>query len=145
MFSWQRALKDIKESIKLSAKSESDVLKFDAKDWLKWFKLIDNYYRHTLGMRGVTLDWVYREQEEPTPRAKYPSIAAKIKVMLVLSGNHFEEDSASVYAVITTSTFDTTAYSYLRQFRETRNGPRRHARFEVTVRGQGGNQSNATP
>jgi hypothetical protein len=67
MYNWQRALKDVKGSIKLLAMSVSDVLKFDAKDWLKWFKLIDNYFRHTLGMRGVTLDWVYREREEPTP------------------------------------------------------------------------------
>jgi hypothetical protein len=43
-------LKDLKESIRLSAKSESDVLKFDAKDWLKWLKSIDNYFRRTLGV-----------------------------------------------------------------------------------------------
>jgi hypothetical protein len=59
MNNWQRALKDIKESMRLSAKSESDVLKFDSKDWLKWFKSIDNYFRCTLSVRGVTLDWVY--------------------------------------------------------------------------------------
>jgi hypothetical protein len=59
------------------------------------------------------LDWVYREQAEPKPGNKYPSIAAEIKAMLVLSGNHFEEDSASVYAVVATSTFDTMAYSYV--------------------------------
>jgi hypothetical protein len=35
MNNWQCALKDIKESIRLLAKSESDVLKFDAKDWAK--------------------------------------------------------------------------------------------------------------
>jgi hypothetical protein len=50
MNNWQRALKDIKESIRLSAKSESDILKFDAKDWAKWYKLIDNYFRRTLSM-----------------------------------------------------------------------------------------------
>jgi hypothetical protein len=50
MNNWQRALKDIKESIRLLAKSESDVLKFDAKDWVKWFKSINNYFRCTLGV-----------------------------------------------------------------------------------------------
>jgi hypothetical protein len=49
-------------------------------------------------------------------------ITAKIKATLVLSGNNFEEDSALVYAVIATSTFDMTAYSFVRQFEETRNG-----------------------
>jgi hypothetical protein len=32
MNNWQHALKDIKESIRQSAKSESDILKFDTKD-----------------------------------------------------------------------------------------------------------------
>jgi hypothetical protein len=73
MHNWQRALKDIKESIRLSAKSESDVLKFDAKDWAKWFKSIDNFFRGTLGMRGVTLNWIYREEAQPKPGAKHPS------------------------------------------------------------------------
>jgi hypothetical protein len=50
MNNWQRALKDIKESIRLSAKSESDILKFNTKDWAKWYKLIDNYFRRTLSM-----------------------------------------------------------------------------------------------
>jgi hypothetical protein len=59
MHNWQHALKDIKESIRLSAKSESDVLKFDAKDWAKWFKSIDNFFGRTLGVRGVSLDWIY--------------------------------------------------------------------------------------
>jgi hypothetical protein len=55
----QCTLKDIKESLKLVTKLESDVLKFDSKDWLKWFKSIDNYFRRMLSMQGVTLDWVY--------------------------------------------------------------------------------------
>jgi uncharacterized membrane protein YgcG len=122
MYNWQRALTDIKESVRLASKSESEVIKFNAKDWLKWYKSIDNHFRHTLGVRGVTLDWVYREQVEPKPRVKYPSIAAEIKATLILSGNHFEEDSASVYAVVAMSTFDTTAYSYVKMFEDTRNG-----------------------
>jgi hypothetical protein len=122
MYNWQRALTDIKESVRLASKSESEVIKFNAKDWLKWYKSIDNHFRRTLGVRGVTLDWVYREQAEPKPGTKYPSIAAELKATLILSGNHFEEDSASVYAVVATSTFDTTAYSYVSQFENTRNG-----------------------
>jgi hypothetical protein len=42
--------------------------------------------------------------------------------MLILSGNHFEEDSAWVYAVIATSTFDTMAYLYIKMFEDTCNG-----------------------
>jgi hypothetical protein len=42
--------------------------------------------------------------------------------MLILSANPFEEDAASVYAAVATLTFDTTAFSYVRQFEETRNG-----------------------
>jgi hypothetical protein len=57
--------------------------------------LIDNNFRRMLGMRGVTLNWVYREEVEPKPCIKYPSIAAEIKAMLILEGNHFEEDAAS--------------------------------------------------
>jgi hypothetical protein len=67
----QHALKDIKESIKLSAKSESDILKFDATEWLKRFKSIDNFFRRTLGMRGVTLDWIYRDwRQAPVHRSR---------------------------------------------------------------------------
>jgi hypothetical protein len=60
MYNWQRALTDIKESVRLASKSESEVTKFNAKDWLKWYKSIDNHFRRTLGVRGVMLDWVYR-------------------------------------------------------------------------------------
>jgi hypothetical protein len=104
MYSWQCALKDIKESIKLSAKSESDVLKFDAKDWLKWFTSIDNYFRRTLGVQGVTLDWIYREEAYPKPGIKYPSIAAELKATLLLEGDHFDEDLRAVYDVIAIGT-----------------------------------------
>jgi hypothetical protein len=63
MYNWQRALTDINESVRLTSKSESKVIKFNAKDWLKWYKSINNHFRCTLGVRGVTLDWVYREQD----------------------------------------------------------------------------------
>jgi hypothetical protein len=44
MYNWQRALTDIKESVRLASKSESEVIKFNAKDWLKWYKSIDNHF-----------------------------------------------------------------------------------------------------
>jgi hypothetical protein len=115
-------LKDIKESIRLSAKSESDVLKFDAKDWMEWFKSIDNFFRCTLGMRGITLDWIYREEAYPKPGVKYPSIVAELKATLLLEGDHFDEDSADVYDVIAVSTLGTSGYSYVKKFEEQRNG-----------------------
>jgi hypothetical protein len=122
MNNWQRALKDIKESIRLSAKSESDVLKFDSKDWLKWFKSIDNYFRRTLGVRGVTLDWVYRSQAHPKHGVRYASIAHEIKATLLLEGPHFEEDSRAVYDVIASSTLGTTSYTYVKKSEKSRNG-----------------------
>jgi hypothetical protein len=122
MHNWQRALKDIKESIRLSAKSEFDVLKFDAKDWTKWFKSIDNFFRRTLGVRGETLDWIYREEAYPKPGAKYPSIVAELKATLLLEGDHFDEDSIAVYGVIASSMLDTSGYTYVKKFEEKRNG-----------------------
>jgi hypothetical protein len=123
---WQRALKDIKESIKLPAKLESDILKFDAKGWLKWFKSLDNFFRRTLGVRGVTLDLIYQDDELP-PRygVKYPSITAELKAMLLLKGAHFEDDLRAIYNVIASSTLGTSAYSYVKKFKETRTGPPR--------------------
>jgi hypothetical protein len=122
MNNWQRALRDIKESIRLLAKSESDVLKFDAKDWAKWYKSIDNYFTCTLGVCGVTLDWIYREDAYPKAGLKYPSIAAELKAMLLLEGAHFDEDSRAVYDVIASSTLGTTSYAYVKKFEESRNG-----------------------
>jgi hypothetical protein len=122
MTNWQAALKDIKESIRLSAKSESDVLKFDAKDWLKWFKSIDNYFRRTLGVRGATLNWVYRAEAYPKHGTKYPTITDEIKATLLLEGAHFEEDSRAVYDVIASSTLGTTSYVYVKKFEKSRNG-----------------------
>jgi hypothetical protein len=122
MNNWQRALRDIKESIRLSAKSESNILKFNAKDWLKWFKSIDNYFRCTLGVRGVTLYWIYREEAYPKASLKYPSIAAELKAMLLLEGAHFDEDSRAIYDVIASSTLGTTSYAYIKKFEESRNG-----------------------
>jgi hypothetical protein len=122
MNNWLRALKDIKESIRLSAKSESDVLKFDAKDWAKWFKSIDNYFRRTLGIRGVTLDRIYREDAFPRAVSRYPSIAAELKATLLLKGAHFEKDSRAVYDVIASSTLGTSSYAYVKKFKKSRNG-----------------------
>jgi hypothetical protein len=136
MYNWQRALMDIRESIKLATKSESNVLKFDAKDWLKWYKSIDKHFRCMLGVQGVMLGWVYREQAEPKPRVKYPSIAAKIKATLLLSGNHFEEDAASVYpVVVATSTFDAMAYLYVKQFEVSRDGREAMLALKLQFRG----------
>jgi hypothetical protein len=114
-------LKDIKESIRLSAKSESNVLKFDAKDWAKWFKSIDNYFRRTLGVQGVTLDWIYRDDTYPKAGLKYPSIAAELKATLFLEGAHFDEDSRAIYDVIASSTLGTSSYAYVKKFEKSRN------------------------
>jgi hypothetical protein len=122
MYNWQRALKDIKESIKLLAKSESDVLKFNAKDSLKWFKLIDNFFRRMLGMRGVMLDWIYRDEVQPKPGVKYPSITAVLKGTLLLKGAHFDKDSKAIYDVVASSTIGTSAYAYVKKFEKSRNG-----------------------
>jgi hypothetical protein len=131
MHSWQRALKDIKESIRLLATSESDVLKFDAKDWTKWFKSIDNFFRRTLGVWGVTLDWIYREEAYPKPGAKYPSIMAELKATLLLEGDHFDEDSTAVYDVIASSTLGLLVRQEVRGVEE---WTAHHASFKVPVR-----------
>jgi hypothetical protein len=136
MHNWQRALKDIKESIRLSAKSESDVLKFDPKDWAKWFKLIDNFSRRTLGGQGVTLDWIYWEEALPKRGVKYPSIAAQLKATLLLEGNHFNEDSAAVYDVIASSMLGTSGYSYIKKFKESRNGRLALLALKLQFRGE---------
>jgi hypothetical protein len=122
MYNWQRALRDIKESIRLSSKSESDILKFDTKDWTKWFKSADNFFRRTLGVRGVTLDWIYWEEAYPKPGVKYPSTVAKLKATLLLEGDHFDEDTQAVYDVIAVSMLGTSGYSYVKKFEDSRNG-----------------------
>jgi hypothetical protein len=122
MYNWQRALRDIKESIRLSAKSESDVLKFDSKDWTKWFKSADNFFRRTLGVRGVTLDWIYREEAYPKPGVKYPSIVAELKATLLLEGDHFDEDSQAVGLLVR------------QEVRRVEERSARHAGFEGPVR-----------
>jgi hypothetical protein len=142
---WQRALKDIKESIRLSAKSESDVLKFDAKDWAKWFKSIDNFFRRTLGMRGVTLDWIYREEAYPKPGVKYPSIAAELKATLLLEGDQFDEDSAAVYDVIASLTVGTSGYSYIKKFEESRSGWLALLALKLQFGGEAYNLSRSNP
>jgi hypothetical protein len=120
MNNWQQALKDIKESIRLSAKSESDVLKFNSKDWLRWFKSIDNYFRRTLSVRGVMLDWVYRSEAHPKHGVRYPSIAHKIKATLLLRDRELD----SWYNVL-----------HVRQeVREVEERTAGFARFEVPVR-----------
>jgi hypothetical protein len=84
---------------------------------LKWFKLIDNYFRCMLGVQGVTLDWICREEAQPKPHIKYLSIAAE----LLLEGMHFEEDLRAVYDMVASSTLGTSAYSYVKKFQKTRN------------------------
>jgi hypothetical protein len=61
MLDWRRKAKDIEAALK-NASKEPEVKKFNQKDWLKWYNSIDSYFRRTLGVRGITVDWVYREQ-----------------------------------------------------------------------------------
>jgi hypothetical protein len=129
-------LKDIKESIRLSATSESDVLKFYAKDWAKWFKSIDNFFRRTLGVRSVTLDWIYREEAQPKSGAKYPLIAAKLKATLLLEGDHFDEDSKAIYDVVASLTLSMLGYSDVEKFEESRNGHLALLALKLQFRGE---------
>jgi hypothetical protein len=84
-------------------------------------------------MRGVTLDWIYREEVYPNPGLKYPSIAAELKATLLLEGAHFEEDSRAVYNVVASSTLGTSAYAYIKKIREVQERPTGLACFEATV------------
>jgi hypothetical protein len=98
------------------------VIKFNPKDWSGWYRSIDSYFGRTLGVRGVTLDWVYREQAELTPGMKYRSISDELKATLLLEGSHFIEDSEAVYEVVASSTLGTLAYSHVEKFEKERDG-----------------------
>jgi hypothetical protein len=73
MLDWCHASKDIEAALR-HASTEPEVEKFKQKDWLKWYNSIDSHFRQMLGVRGVTVDWVYCEQARPTPQAVYPSM-----------------------------------------------------------------------
>jgi hypothetical protein len=58
MVDWRRKSKEIVVSLKQATKSESEVLQFNQKYWVKWYNSIDSYFRRTLGVRGVAVDWI---------------------------------------------------------------------------------------
>jgi hypothetical protein len=95
-----------------------EVLKFNLKDWVKWYNLISSYFRRMLGVHGVMVDWVYREQERPMPRAMYQSIADELKAMIILKGSHFTEDLKTVYASVASLMLNTPAYAHVKHFEE---------------------------
>jgi hypothetical protein len=74
MLDWHSESKDIEAALR-HASTEPEVEKFNQKNWLKWYNSIDSHFRCMLGVRGITVDWVYHEQARLTPRAVYPSIA----------------------------------------------------------------------
>ena len=140
MLDWRRESKDIRAAIK-NASAEPEVEKFNQKDWLKWYHSIDNYFRRTLGVRGVTVDWVYREQARPTPRVFYPSIVDELKATFILTGTHFKEDSKTVYDAVARSTFDTPAYPHVRRFEKQRDGRQAMLTLKVQFGGTSFNMS----
>jgi hypothetical protein len=66
MLDWGRESKDIEAALK-HASTEPEVEKFNQRDWLKWYNSIDSHFRRTLGVQGITVDWVYDEQTRPKP------------------------------------------------------------------------------
>jgi hypothetical protein len=140
MLDWRRESKDIRAAIK-NASAEPEVEKFNQKDWLKWYHSIDSYFRRTLGVRGVTVDWVYREQARPTPRVVYPSIADELKATFVLTGTNFKEDSKTVYEAVARSTFNTPANSHVRRFEKQRDGRQAMLTLKVQFGGTSFNMS----
>jgi hypothetical protein len=135
MVDWRRKSKEIKVSLKQATKSELEVLQFNQKYWVKWYNSIDSYFRRTLGVRSVAVDWIYCEQKRPMPRATYPLIADELKATLILEGSHFTQDSRTVYAAVASSMLDTPAYAHVRRF--SADWPRGHAHLEGSVQWNG--------
>jgi hypothetical protein len=65
----------------ISSVTATELIKFDPKDWLQWYISINHYFRRTVEIRGVPLDWVHRDNEIINPVIYREAFSMKVELL----------------------------------------------------------------
>ena len=93
-----------------------------ALQWEKWAEELNTNLCQIVGVRGVPLTYVIREEDVPTFDASQPYDEAVINAM-TLTGQEFQQDARTVHKIIMKNVHeDSDAYTYIKTLIRHRNG-----------------------
>ena len=93
-----------------------------ALQWEKWAEELNTNLCQIIGVRGVPLTYVIREEDVPTFDASQPYDEAVINAM-TLTGQEFQQDARTVHKIIMKNVHeDSDAYTYIKTLIRHRNG-----------------------
>jgi hypothetical protein len=79
--------------------SKPDPLKGEA-DFAKFLPKLENYLASLIGVNGVPLSYVIRENEQPDPNETYNSYQERCIARAPMNGTHFEDDARTVHQIL---------------------------------------------
>ena len=96
----ERARKRLIDQSSISAKAATPGLLENERKWKEWETRFDNYLSTMIGVNGIPLSYVTRENELPIAGAIYSNFMDETVACAPLTGQHYETDSYSVYQQI---------------------------------------------
>ena len=93
---------EAKDASSISSEASPGKLKDDRK-WNEWITGFENMLSTILGVNGVPLSYVVRENPEPTPKGR-GTFVQKCIACAPLTGPHFEADARRVHQLTTSFT-----------------------------------------
>jgi hypothetical protein len=112
--------------IEISARKDQtpimpDPLKME-KDWFKFWEKLKNYYGRVRGAAKIPLAYTIRDHDDITDlirNAENDTHTKRIMAIVLLSGEHYAVDNASLWEIIKTLVIDGFGWSFIKRFEKT--------------------------
>ena len=95
--------------------------KFTDNSWVAFSIGILQYLRALLGVNGIVLAYITRDDRRAPLRANM-NLEERKFWLTPLHGSFFEQDNNRAWTILAQCTMQTTAWAFIQQFRNTRNG-----------------------
>ena len=96
--------KTLREQTKTSAEAASPGSLENEKQWKQWEEKFCNYARSHIGVLGVPLSYVIREDEEPDTETEFTDFVSRTIACAPLEGEYYTADRMSVFNMIVSFT-----------------------------------------
>ena len=115
--------------IEISARKDQtpimpDPLKME-KDWFKFWEKLKNYYGRVRGAAKIPLAYTIRDHDDITDlirNAENDTHTKRIMAIVLLSGEHYAVDNASLWEIIKTLVIDGFGWSFIKRFDKNMDG-----------------------
>ena len=120
----QRARERLIDQSSISAKAASPGLLENERKWKEWETRFDNYLSTLIGVNGIPLSYVTRENEIPIAGATYSNFMDETVACAPLTGQHYETDSYSVFQQILSFTTGQPSEDWIKSTKRYSDGRR---------------------